>query len=230
MGQLQKYAHWVKTLNKMEVWGLLDFTLTSQGLIKGETVFNKMKEFIPDMNIQEMKIPFSAVASDLINEEEVVFDKGSFYEAARASMAIPALFTPVKYNNTILVDGGILSPVPIPFVKRSGNDILVVVNLYGKKNRRKLDLREKNKTNSFLSSVSSLMKTGDKQNIGYFSLLTHTSATMIHKLARLTIEKYNPDIVINIPADAANTFDFFKAKELIKLGEKAAVAQLSKYL
>ncbi len=229
MGQLQKYADWVKTLNKMGVWGLLDFTLTAQGLIKGETVFKKMKEFIPDMNIEDMKIPFTAVASDLINEEEVVFDKGSFYEAARASMAIPAIFTPVKFKDTILVDGGILSPVPIPFVKRTDDDILVVVNLYGKKNNNKLSVQEKDSTNSFFSSISNLINTGDKQHVGYFSLLSHTSATMIHKLAKLYIEKYNPDLVINIPADAAGTFDFYKADELIRLGEEITDMAIKEY-
>ncbi len=229
MGQLQKYAQWVKTLNKREVWGLLDFTLTSQGLLKGETVFNKMKTFIPDMNIEDMNIPFAAVATDIINEKEVVFDRGSFYEAARASMAIPALFTPVKYKDTILVDGGVLSPLPIKYVKRNQGDILVVINLYGEKNHNDFTKNENRSLNSFVASLSSLIKTGDKTNIGYFSLLTHTSAAMIHKIARLNIEKYNPDIVINIPADAANTFDFFKAKELIELGEKAAEKALDSY-
>ncbi len=79
-----------------DVWGFMDFTLTTHGLLKGERVFDQMKTLIPDMNIEKMPIPFAAVAPDIINRKEIVFNKGSFYEAARASVAIPAVFTPVK--------------------------------------------------------------------------------------------------------------------------------------
>ncbi|HDO26967.1 MAG TPA: patatin, partial [Bacteroidetes bacterium] len=113
MGELPRYTEWVKTLNKKTIWGLMDFAFSTQGLLKGENVFNKMKTFIPDRDIEEMNIPFSAIATDLINEKEVVFDKGSFYDAVRASVAIPTVFTPVKYKDTILVDGGVLNPLPI---------------------------------------------------------------------------------------------------------------------
>lgn len=136
MGKLDEYTKWVSTFNKRDVWGFMDFTLTTHGLLKGERVFDTMKTIIPDMNIEGMPIPFTAVATDIIREKEVAFNSGSFYKAARASVAIPAVFTPLKYEDTILVDGGILNPVPIEYVKRKSGDMLVVVNLYGKKQQR----------------------------------------------------------------------------------------------
>lgn len=231
MGKLHEYTEWVSTFNKMDIWGFMDFTLTTNGLLKGERVFDKMKTFIPDMNIEDMPIPFVTVATDILNEKEVVFTKGSFYEAARASVAIPAVFTPVNYNNTILIDGGILNPIPIEHVLRNNGDILIVVNLYGEKNG---DIpKEKNGEskyfNRLIKPLLTLISTGDKSSKGYYSLLSSTTSAMIHKIAKMSIEKHKPDMIINIPYDSANTFDFFKAKELIALGESAAKEAIINY-
>ena len=72
MGKLPEYADWVATLNRRDVWDLMDFTMTTSGLMKGERVFDKMKTFIPDKNIEDMNIPFAAVATDILNETEFV--------------------------------------------------------------------------------------------------------------------------------------------------------------
>ena len=227
MGKLPEYTDWVKTVNKKNIWDLMDFNFSSDGLMKGEKVFNKMKSFIPDRNIEEMNIPFSAIATDILNEKIIVFNTGSFYEAIRASVAIPSLITPVKYKDTFLVDGGVLSPVPIEFVKRTNNDILVVVNLYGKKKAKANPIIVKKNNNGYYSlfddlfnRISKLTNTGDKNSLGYFSLLNTATHAMIHKLAKENIEKHQPDITIDIPFDTASTFDFHRAVELIGLGEE----------
>jgi len=127
VGKLQEYKNWMYTLDKIDVFKLIDFTLSSQGLIKGDRVFKKMKEFIPDMNIEELKIHYTATATDIINKKEVVFTKGSIYEAIRASVAFPSVLTPVKKDDSVLVDGGVMNNVPINHVKRTRDDILIVV-------------------------------------------------------------------------------------------------------
>jgi len=237
MGKLTEYTNWVKTLDHRAVWGLMDFTMSANGLLKGERVFDKMKTFMPDMLIEKMNIPFSAIATDILNEKEVVFKTGSFYDAARASVSIPSLLTPVKYKDTILVDGGVLNPVPIEHVSSNGNDILVVVNLFGDakgENVKKEILEKENNTtgkfHEILNSITNLISSGDKQSLGYFSLFNITVSAMIHKIAKHNIERHNPDIVINIPRNSANTFDFHKAEELIKIGENAAKIAISEYL
>lgn len=231
MGQLDAYTQWANNFNKRDVWGFMDFTLTNHGLLKGERVFEKMKAIIPDMNIEDMPIPFSAVATDILNEKEVVFTQGSFYEAARASVAIPAVFTPVKYEDTIIVDGGILNPIPIEFVNRKSDDILVVVNLYGKKTAilPKEKEVEKGYLNGLMRTLSTLISTGDKHSIGYYSLLSSTTSAMIHRIAEMSIEKHMPDMVINIPHDSASTFEFNRAKELIEIGQNAAKESILKF-
>ena len=228
MGKLPEYTVWAKTLNRKAVLGLMDFTLTKNGLLKGDRVFDKMKSFIPDVNIEKMNIPFVAVATDILNEKEVAFRSGSFYDAIRASIAIPAIITPAKYKDTFLLDGGVLNPIPIEQVVRKNGDMLIVVNLYGE---RKPDIPKETNTNIGLMNIlSTLISTGDKSSKGYYSLLNSTSSAMIHKIAKMSIEKHKPDIIINIPYDAANTFDFYRAKELIKLGESAAKEAIINYL
>jgi NTE family protein len=106
------------------------------------------------------------------------------------------------------------------------------VNLYGEK---KVDIpKEKNTYNGYLNrlmnALLTLISTGDKSSKGYYSLLSSTTSAMIHKIAKMSIEKHKPDIIINIPYDAANTFDFYRAKELIKLGESAAKEAIINYL
>jgi NTE family protein len=231
MGKLQEYTEWVSTFNKMDVWGFMDFTFGTNGLLKGERVFDKMKTFIPDMNIEDMPIPFASVATDILHEKEVVFTKGSFYEATRASIAIPAVFTPVKYGDTILVDGGVLNPIPIEHVLRKNGDMLVVVNLFGDK---KTDIPKETNTNNgylngLMNAILNLMSTGDKHSTGYYSLLSSTTSAMIHRIAKMSIEKHKLDMIINIPSDSANTFDFYRAKELIQLGESAAKEAINYY-
>lgn len=230
MGKLDDYTEWVSTLNKSHVWGLMDFTLSSSGLMRGNKVFEKMKTIIPDLPIEEMNIPFCAVATDILNEKEVVFNEGSFYEAIRASVSIPTVITPVKYKDTFLVDGGVLNPVPIEHAKRTENDITVVVNLYAEKRNNTVPVaeatEEKQKSrirlNAFVSNVNKLINSGDKNSPGYFNLLTSTTNAMLHKLAKQNIKTHQPDILIDIPYDAASTFDFHKADQLIEIGIQEA--------
>ena len=236
MGKLPEYTDWVKTLNKKNIWGLMDFTLSTYGLLKGEKVFAKMKTFIPDMPIEKMNIPCAIVATDILNEKDVVFKSGSFYNAIRASVAIPAIITPVKHKGTILVDGGVLNPVPVEHVARNKNDILVVVSLYGEKKDideksiiKKDQIQSSYKFTGLFKSISKVISTGDKRSLGYFSLLNATTSAMVHKLAKQNIEKYKPEITISIPYDTSGTFDFHKAEELIEIGRNAAENALNEY-
>lgn len=236
MGKLDEYTAWMKTLNKKLIWGLMDFTLSTNGILKGNKVFEKMESFIPDVKIEDMKIPFTAVATDILNEQEIAFNSGSFYASIRASVAIPSLITPVKYKNTFLVDGGVLNPVPIEHVVRNDSDILVVVNLYGKKNTTSINPEMIKKNGGYTGvllnladNLNKILRSGDRNSPSYFSLLSTTTNLMIHKLAQENIIKHEPDILIELPHDSASTFDFHKADELIELGKKATEKRISNY-
>lgn len=248
MGKLNVYANWMRTLKKRDVYSLMDVTFSQSGLLKGDRVFNKMKGFIPDMLIEEMNIPFSAVATDVISRDEMVFTSGSFYSAARASVAIPAIITPYSTGDKIFVDGGLLNPVPVNHVKRTDGDILVAVNLYDDKfktaehedeNRKILSGEKKASEHRWLhvnssieylqQKIQELIPKSDKQNQGYLSLLQLTSSMMLTRISNLLLELSKPDIVINIPANSAKTFEFHKASRLINVGKEVAIQKIREF-
>jgi len=240
MNKINEFSEWMKTIKKRDVIALTDFSFGNGGLIKGKKVFEKMKTFILDMLIEDLKIPFTAVAVDLLHEKEVYFSKGSVYDAIRASVSIPDVFVPVKYDDTLLVDGGVLNPVPINAIKRTSDDILVVVNLYNRDLMFKRDIelvrKEAEKDQKSLiklrDKISKSINKEDKLSAGYFKLLNMSTDAMIHKLADFTIDKYREDIdiLIDFPADLTGTFSFDKASSLIEYGKCQANKVLNEYL
>ena len=124
-GHLAEFKEWLLSLNTRKVFSLVDWSLSMNHLVKGEKIIEAIKEVVPDVKIEEMLLPFSAIATDLYTGEEVVFDKGDLFSAIRASMSIPSLFKPVQYGNTVLIDGHSSNCLPLNRVKRTKGDILI---------------------------------------------------------------------------------------------------------
>ena len=128
-GKLDAYRDWVRELQKLDVLRLLDWTFRGGGLIKGDRIVDKLRELIGEMNIEELPVPYTAVAVDLIAQREVWFSRGSLFDAIRASIAIPTVFRPHRYEGRVLVDGGLLNPVPITPTLRDLTDCTIAVDL-----------------------------------------------------------------------------------------------------
>ncbi len=124
-GHLAEFKEWLLSLNTRKVFSLVDWSLSMNHLVKGEKIIEAIKEVVPNIKIENMGMPFSAVATDLYTGEEVVFDKGDLFAAIRASMSIPSLFKPVQYGDTVLIDGHSSNCLPLNRVKRTKGDILV---------------------------------------------------------------------------------------------------------
>lgn len=124
-GHLAEFKEWLLSLNTRKVFSLVDWSLSMSHLVKGEKIIEAIKEVVPDVKIEEMPLPFSAIATDLYTGEEVVFDKGNLFSAIRASMSIPSLFKPVQYGNTVLIDGHSSNCLPLNRVKHEKGDILI---------------------------------------------------------------------------------------------------------
>lgn len=127
-GKLNEYRDWTQSLDYLDVLRLLDVSFRL-GAIRGEKVFGKIREIVGEINIEELPIPFTAVATDLTNQQEIWFQEGCLHQAMRASAAIPSLFTPVVQGKRMLVDGGLLNPLPIVPVVSSHCDLIIAVNL-----------------------------------------------------------------------------------------------------
>lgn len=124
-GHLAEFKEWLLSLNTRKVFSLVDWSLSISHIVKGERIIDAIKEVVPDVQIEDMSLPFSAIATDLYTGEEVVFDKGDLFPAIRASMSIPSLFKPVQYGDTVLIDGHSSNCLPLNRVQRTKGDILV---------------------------------------------------------------------------------------------------------
>lgn len=107
----------------------LDFTVPKMGFISGKRLKEFIKVFTHGKNIEELSIPVGVVATDLLTGEKVVFKKGPVANAVRASISIPGIFVPEKYNGRILVDGGVADRVPVSVAKEMGADIVIAVDV-----------------------------------------------------------------------------------------------------
>ncbi|HAS40493.1 MAG TPA: phospholipase [Microscillaceae bacterium] len=247
LGKMKDYADWMKTLDKRKVFQLVDFTLSMHGIVKGDKVLNKMKEFIPDMRIEDLEIAYSATAFDLTTNKEVVFTSGSIYEAIRASISIPTVFTPVYKEESVLVDGGVVNNIPLNNVKRLPNqeDLLIAVDVNAdlpvpaeflalKKNNAAEQKREsvyQKRVKEFRERLPKLsLPTNTKSNnrLNYFELINRTIGAMINQNSYHVMQDYPPDLLINVSHVACGTFDFFKAEEMIEMGRFAAQQHLEK--
>lgn len=130
-GFLKEYKEWILSLNRNLVFNMLDLTFPNLGFLKGERVLGRMHDLTGDQNIENLIIPFKAIATDMIHKEEVVFDKGDLYAAMRASMSIPGVFTPIKQDQRILVDGAVLNPLPLNHIVKRKDALVIAVNLNG---------------------------------------------------------------------------------------------------
>jgi Predicted esterase of the alpha-beta hydrolase superfamily len=239
LGHLNEFKKWLYTLDKLKVFKLVDFTFSSQGLVKGDRVFNELKKFISDKKIEDLNIFYAAVAVDLLNKKEVVFKKGSIYEAIRASIAIPTVFTPVNMENTLLVDGGVLNNIPVNHAKRFPGDKLIAVNVNAdiplikptllKKETETIQSIYRKKIKDFQNQLQKHNSSIKNENLGYFNLINKTISLMTDHITQTTIEKYPPDILINISKKSCGTFDFYKAEELVEIGRYSAQKILEVY-
>ena len=128
-GNLPELKSWVLGLNEWQVAKLMGIGIHKGGLASGEKVFTKLKEEFVTENIEELPIPFSAVATDMRRGQEISFMQGSTVDAIRASCSIPGIFSPHRYQNRWLLDGAVVNPVPVSLCRQLGVDIVIAVNL-----------------------------------------------------------------------------------------------------
>lgn len=239
-GTLNDYRNWVEKLGFVNVLSLMDLTLDSGGVIKGDRVFEKMEQFFVIEKIEDLPIKFTAVATDLTNKKEIWFQEGDLKTAIRSSIAIPSIFTPVYYENKILVDGGVLNPLPIAPSMADSSDITIAVNLNAKfaLNNRKIvsknqKIEDKTEVNIFKNLLNKLgLTNGDKiknKDPSQIEILNRVIETMQESLSLYKIAGYMPDILIEIPVNSSKTYDFHKAETMIEIGKKATKKALNNY-
>jgi len=232
-GKLNEFEEWVSGLDVLEVLKLTDISLSKKGFVKGTRIIEKMKEIVPDRNIEDLPIPYSAIATDLIRGRERIFNSGSLFNAIRASISIPTFFQPFSLGGDYFVDGGLVNPIPINRVKRQDGDLLVVVNVNADIPHVRIETSpeaEESWGKSYLRRIRKInahagkhIPKNEKDDIGLFNLNNRSISIMLNQIAALTLMDHKVDIMIQISRDSYGTYDFYKAGEIIREGERATL-------
>jgi len=243
-GQLEEAKEWFLRVDKQLILRMMDINLLSgNSIVKGERIMLELQKVVPDRPIESLEIPCAIVASDMRSTEEVIFRTGSLFEAIRASISIPLFFKPVQIGQRLLIDGGILNPLPLHVVDRREGDILVAMDISGKDSMpmdttyESIDVEGKleairargwNVPKSLEQQVRSLGKRVDAirqqraadlgRNVSFVGLLDRMSDMQIQQNTLLSLRLTPPDVHAVMPQYAFTTFDFDKAEEIIEQG------------
>ena len=205
-GQLKEAKEWFLSVDKQLILRMMDINLLSgNSLVKGQRIIEELQKVVPDRPMEKLNIPCTIVASDIMNTEEVIFRSGSLFEAVRASISIPLFFEPVKQGKRLLIDGGILNPLPLHVVQRTEGDILVAVDISGKDG------------------------IGLDSRLNFISILDRMSDMQIQQNTLLALRLTPPDVHAVMRQYAYNTFDFDKAEQIIADGKRIMNEALDRY-
>ena len=241
VGKLKEYTEWAVQLERSGVIGLLDLTGARGGFIAGKKIMRKLQEWIEDAVIEELPLKYTAVAVDIEREKEVWMSEGSLYDAIRASIAIPGVFTPHKYRGRLLVDGGVLNPLPVAPTVNSLTDLTIVVdangpptNIVPMKEEREQDenkIESNNEPGFFAKGLEQLgLSTGHKppgkNELDITEVLMRTVDTVQAAMTRQQLAVFHPDLVIRVPRNLCMMHEFHRATEIIELGRGIAAELL----
>lgn len=233
------------SIDKKFIAKMLIPSISTSGIFDVEQIREYLNIFFGDIKIEDLKIPFTAIATDITTGEEILLTKGSLVNAILTSIAIPGIFKPVLYKQRYMVDGGLVNPLPVSVAKKLGADLVIAVqvlpeptNIRTKKKNisqswranifedfmKRFNILSRNKNTSkkeaqelFLQSYPSIIQT-----------LRQSLSIMENKILELHLKNNPADILIKPRIEQFDLFEFYKAKEIIAAGEKATTEIISR--
>jgi len=234
-GQLAAFRDTMCALTRGRVFRLFDPIWPRTGLLEGRRSLELVRAHLGD-RIEKLPIPYAAVAADLYSGEEVVLRDGGVVEAIRASIAMPGLFTPQHWGGRLLVDGGLVNPVPVDVARQLGAEFVIAVSVLNFPDGSLPNSRAPRRlTQQWLdrllagpepSSPSPLTaaEPNRKQDadLGLIDVLTHASAVVQARIAAARLHEQPPDCLIIVPVHTIGLFDFHRTAEAAAAGGSAA--------
>jgi NTE family protein len=222
---LDEYTDWVSGLNKRDVASLLDLSISAPGTMKAEKVMAKVSSLLGGVRIEDLRIPFTALAADLMAQKEIWFQDGPLDLALRASISIPGVFTPIVINGQLLADGGLFNPLPLSPLAAIPADLVMAISLSGpRKNghvgsplttaKKPLSATTKNLVSSEISQAIKQVPSG----LRTIDVLELSVQSMQSLLQRYQVSTYPPDVQVDVPVDSCGVLEFYRASELIEIG------------
>ncbi|MCR6663235.1 MAG: patatin-like phospholipase family protein [Luteimonas sp.] len=237
-GKLREFDARIRAMSRRDFLRLLDPGWRRSGVLRGARLVDAMREVVGDPLIESLPVEFTAVAVDLQRQREVWLRDGPLWDALRASFAIPGLFTPHKVNGRALVDGGLLSPLPIAATRLSDAHRLVAVDMHGwpqrppgvpaKADAAKVDESLVARIGDWIErrSANDDDRGDDASGMALPEIMARSLDTMQAQISRVQIALDPPELVIRIPRDICQFYEFWRAAELIDIGRVEATRAL----
>src|SRR4051794_9929533 len=235
-GVLDEYTAWARTLTSSGVVRLLDPKWSSGGAIGAGRIFAEVERIAGERLIEELPIPFTAVATDLRARREVWFQRGPLVSAVRASIAIPGVITPVVMNGRLLADGGLMNPIPIEPTAASAADLTVAISLQGDRDAREQSTpaREPAEPTWREELVERVRRTvgcekelpDPLEALRISDVVGLSMDAMQGLVSRYRMAGLPPDVLVTVPVSAARSLDFHRASEMIELGQRLTAEAL----
>lgn len=213
-GGLDEFSSWAKTLRQRDVLRLVDPSWSEPGAVAADKIMERCHQIVGDVAIESLSIPVTIVATDLLARREVWLQRGPLIPAIRASIAIPGVIAPARLDGRILVDGGLLNPIPMEPTAAAPADLHIAVSLAGP---RELPVDR---------GVDAGQVDDDGPDLKLSDVTSLSMDAVQNLVARYRTAGYPPDVMITVPFSAARTIDFHRATELIPLGRHLAAAAL----
>jgi NTE family protein len=251
--RLDEFADWARSLTQRSILRLLDPSITAAGVLRAEKILDAVRDILGAATIEELPIPYTAVATDLLAGKSVWLQHGRVDEAIRASIAIPGVIAPHVVDGRLLADGGILDPLPMAPIAAVNADLTIAVSLSGSETLADAEPEPRPTTewlNRMLSSTSALLdsptaravldrfgaSTADDAEdseavpprLGGFEVMNRTIDIAQAALARHTLAAYPPDLLIEVPRSACRGLEFHRAAEVIETGRELAARALTR--
>jgi len=228
-GLLDEYEAYSREIDAKRMLRMLDPVIPRSGLLGGSRVVNQLVNFVGDSAIEDLPLPFCALATDLKTGEEVLLEEGSLVEAIRASFAIPGIFTPAKIDGRWLVDGGVSTPVPIRAARELVPHLPVIaVNLnnadlvFEGDMIDMLDASEEERELGRIERLMNRMRSSGDRRPGLLTSISDSVTHMEHRIARFQIAADHPDLLLEPAVYGIGLFDFHRAAAIIQTGVDCA--------
>jgi NTE family protein len=234
-GMLDPLEDIARAMNWRRMLGLADPQMGAPGLFKGAALIGELERYIGGRRIEDLAKPFVAVASDLIAGEEVRISSGPVSDAVRASISIPGIFVPVTRGGALLVDGGLVNPVPVAAVRELGVDVVLAIDVTGDYHGRAraagigAPATEKGRAkarNDWMATITGHLFTRTERAPGLYSVAATSAALIMRELAHAKLAIEPPDVHVIPKVGHFSVVEFDRADDLIAAGRAAMQAQI----
>lgn len=242
VGRLEDFSTWARSLTQRDVVRLIDPTWASAGVMAANRLLAEVDRLVEGALIEDLAIPFTAVATDLNAQREVWFQRGSLASAIRASIAIPGFITPVRMNGRLLADGGLVNPVPIEPTAAADADLTVAISLHGSRRRRGTAAPVRAAATTWRDELAGRLRRtvgraapepDDPEQLEERLRVADVMSLSLDAMEGI-IERYRmaaqpPDVLVTVPVGAARTLDFHRADEIVALGRTLGAQALDEW-